>query len=245
VISLGVHAALLAVVAFAPLRPAPVDDLLPVEVELVAPPMPEPVVEPSASPAPPAPEARPLPVKLRPAVPASAPIATAPVPSPEPAPVAAAVAEVAPLADGDGPTVASASPGEGVAPGPSGAIAAGPPKQGLVVAAAPPARPLTEVERRKLVDRYLQELLRTRIRDRFRYPAEARELELAGQVLVRLTLNKNGHLMAARLAGTCPHPLLCDDGIRTVRESAPFPSPPAELGDSLQIEIPLNYAFDP
>ena len=52
-----------------------------------------------------------------------------------------------------------------------------------------------------LADRYLDELLRTRISDHFRYPEEASELELTGRVVVQVTIDRNGRLLAARLAG--------------------------------------------
>jgi outer membrane biosynthesis protein TonB len=62
---------------------------------------------------------------------------------------------------------------------------------------------------------------RRRRRARVRYPAQARELELAGQVVVRATM-----------------------GMRTVRATAPFPPPPADLGQTLQVDLPLNYALE-
>jgi periplasmic protein TonB len=101
----------------------------------------------------------------------------------------------------------------------------------------------TESQRHSLVDRYRDELLRTRIRAHLRYPAEARELELTGRVVVEVTVDRNGRLLTARLAGSCPHQLLCEDGMRTVRAAAPFPALPAGLGDALRFEIPLKYDF--
>jgi TonB family protein len=98
--------------------------------------------------------------------------------------------------------------------------------------------------RRALVDGYRNELLRTRIAAHFRYPAEAREMELIGQVVVAVTIRKDGHLLNVRLAGRCPHAILCTDGLRTIRASAPFPPIPDVLGDSLQIEVPFNYNFE-
>jgi protein TonB len=85
--------------------------------------------------------------------------------------------------------------------------------------------------------------MRTRIRDHFSYPAEARDLELTGRVVVQVTVDRNGRLLAARLAGSCPHQLLCEDGLRTVRAAAPFPALPVDLGDLLRFEIPLKYDF--
>ena len=86
-------------------------------------------------------------------------------------------------------------------------------------------------------------MFRTRIQQNFRYPDAARELELTGQVVVQVTVDRHGRLLAARLAGRCPHALLCEDGLRTLRASAPFPPLPPGLGESVRIEVPLKYDF--
>lgn len=93
------------------------------------------------------------------------------------------------------------------------------------------------------VDRYRTELLGTRIRQVFRYPGEARDLELAGRVLLKVSIGRDGRLLDVRLAGRCPHAVLCADGLRTIRAAAPFPPIPAELGPSITVEVPLTYAF--
>jgi protein TonB len=94
-----------------------------------------------------------------------------------------------------------------------------------------------------MIGRYRGDLLRGRVHDVSRYPPEARELELEGQVVVHVTVDKTGRLRGARLAGRCPHPILCDDALRTIRAAAPFSPLPAGLGDSLELELPLNYNF--
>jgi TonB family protein len=111
-----------------------------------------------------------------------------------------------------------------------------------VVGGRGPVGVASEGQRRNLADRYRDDLLRTRIRDHFRYPAEARDLELTGRVVVQVTVDRNGRLLAARIAGSRLHWLPCDDGLRTVRASA-LPALPLIPGDSLRIEIPLKYDF--
>jgi len=164
------------------------------------------------------------------------PLAEAPPPqeqpAAEPAPPVASAPTTETSQDPRAVLVATAPAGAGISGGGSG-VAGGRAQAGVA----------SEGQRRNLADRYRDDLLRTRIRDHFRYPAEARDLELTGRVIVQVTVDRNGRLLAARIAGSCPHRLLCDDGLRTVRASAPFPALPADLGDSLRIEIPLKYDF--
>lgn len=104
--------------------------------------------------------------------------------------------------------------------------------------------PLSDARRRTLTDRYRDGLLRTQIAAHFRYPEEARELELVGQVIIAVTVQRDGRIISARVAGRCPHTVLCEDGMRTVRAAAPFPPIPTELGETLQVEVPFNYSFE-
>jgi periplasmic protein TonB len=231
VTSVAVHGAL---VISALLLPAyvPAGDAPPVTVDIIT----EVVVPPAE------PEAVPPPAPVKPAVirraapmPAAPtrplPAAVTPTPAEEPTSQDAPVVDEVPQRTvGDGPSVLVAT------------IPTGPPSGAAAGVAAGGAPPLTEAQRSSMIGRY-RELLRSRIRDGFRYPPEARELELEGQVLVQVTVDKAGRLRGARLSGACPHPVLCDDALRTVRASAPFPALPADLGDSLRIEIPLKYDF--
>ena len=151
----------------------------------------------------------------------------------EPSPPVASAPTTETTQDPHAVLVATAPPGAGISGGGPTGVAGGRAPVGVA----------SEGQRRDLADRYRDDLLRTRIRDHFRYPAEARDLELTGRVVVQVTVDRSGRLLAARIAGSCPHRLLCDDGLRTVRASAPFPALPADLGESLRIEIPLKYDF--
>ena len=234
-VSIGVHAALIVAAVAAPVRSL-LDDA-PVTVEIVEPVLPPPVVAPAEPPPPKLAVTRPAVVKrVRPVDEPIPPPAEAPPPQEQPvdpAPPVASAPTTETTQDPRAVLVATAPPGAGISGGgPTG-----------VVGGRGPVGIANESQRRNLADRYRDDLLRTRIRDHFRYPAEARDLELTGRVVVQVTVDRNGRLLAARIAGSCPHQLLCDDGLRTVRASAPFPALPADLGDSLRIEIPLKYDF--
>jgi protein TonB len=157
-------------------------------------------------------------------------------PAPEEAPAPAPTAE---QSSEPGPAVPTASaPLAGAKPGPIGTALSG---AGTGTGPAQLAAPISGAQRRAMMDRYLKELFRTRIRTR--YPEEARELELSGNVVVQVTVDRGGRLVGARLNGSCPHALLCQDALQTVRAAAPFPPLPRDLGDSLQIDVPIKYQF--
>lgn len=174
--------------------------------------------------------------------------------SPQPPPREEPAAEAAPAAETPEPTAPATADDKGTtlvatAPGglssPSGGARYGRAGSGTVAGTGNGIGGVVNGPRRHtLIDGYRNELLRTRIAGHFHYPAEARELELTGQVMVAVTIRKDGHLLNVRLAGRCPHAILCNDGLRTIRASAPFPPIPDVLGDSLQIEVPFNYSFE-
>jgi len=231
-VSIGVHAALVVAAVAAPVRSLLDDAPVTVEIVEVVPP---PVVAP-AEPPPPKPEVA-RPVVLKRARPVEAPLPTPAAPPPpqeqpaaEPTPPVASAPTTETTQDPHAVLVATAPPGARISGGGPG-----------VAGGRAPVGGVGDGQRRALADRYLTELVRTRIRDHFRYPDAASELELTGRVVVQVTIDRNGRLLAAHLAGRCPHPLLCEDGLRTVRASAPFPALPADLGESLRLEIPLNY----
>jgi protein TonB len=230
--SVAVHAVLVAaavlVPAYAPLREAQ-EITIDVVTDVIAPP------EPEAAPAPPPPPVRHTVVKRAapaPAAPAEPAPAAAPTPAEEPTPEAAPVVAAEPeKTAGDGPTVLVAAAPHGGVPG------------GVVGGTGRAPAPLSAADRSSMLGRYRNDLLRGRVHDVFRYPPEAKELELEGQVVVQVTVDKSGRLRGARLAGRCPHPILCDDALRTIRAAAPFSPLPQGLGDSLELELPLKYDF--
>jgi protein TonB len=121
---------------------------------------------------------------------------------------------------------------------------------GAVTTAAPPPPPpprppeLAPQQRKALLDRYLHELLRTRIAARHSYPPEAERLGAEGKVVIRVAIDRSGRLLGLSLAGACPHEVLCDAAQRTIRDATPFPPPPAELGGTIAVEVPLSYRLE-
>jgi protein TonB len=81
-------------------------------------------------------------------------------------------------------------------------------------------------------------------RDRFenvRYPHQAAMAGIEGKLVVRISVGARGQLLGLEVAGYCPHYVLCDAAIQAVRDAAPFPAPPPELGGRVTVELPFNY----
>jgi periplasmic protein TonB len=231
--SVAVHAALVAaavlVPAYVPFSEAP-PIVVDVVTEVMAPP------EPEAAPPPPPPPAKVVLAKrtVAPVIAAAAPPPPAATPTPAEEPTsedAPAVAAAPEKTAGDGPPVL-------VNTMPVGAAGGG--KAGVGVPGGGPSV-LSQAQRASMIGRYRDDYLRRRVGEVSGYPAAARELELEGQVVVRITIDKAGRLRGARLAGRCPHPILCDDALRTIRAAAPFSPLPRDLGESLDLEFPLDY----
>jgi protein TonB len=115
---------------------------------------------------------------------------------------------------------------------------------GLAGGTGAPAPGPTEAERQSLLQRYLRELFRTRIAARFRYPPEAERDGIEGLVVMRVAIDATGRLTGLRLVGACAHQVLCEAASRTLLASAPFPPPPAELGGSIAVDVPLAYRLE-
>ena len=138
------------------------------------------------------------------------------------------------------PEAVAGSAGSGVPGGVTGGSLGG--AGGLMPPPPPPS--LTREQRQSLTSSYLQELFRSRIAARFQYPPEAEHLGLEGIVTLRVSIGHGGQLLGMRVQGPCPHPMLCDAALRTVRESVPFPPPPAELGASIAVDVPFQYRLE-
>lgn len=196
------------------------------------------------------PVSRPAPVRRR--APRPAPVLTAPSPVAERAPVQPEPVEVEGTEDApaDVAQVASAesAPAGEVASGGSGLLGGGVggtfEGEGGLMPPPPPPPELTREQRRSLKSRYLQEIFRSRIAARFQYPSEAEEQGLEGVVTLRVSIDRSGQLLGMRVQGRCPHSVLCDAALRTVRESVPFPPPPAELGGSIAVDVPFQYRLE-
>ena len=109
---------------------------------------------------------------------------------------------------------------------------------GLVLA-PPPPRPTEEQ-----LTTWREQYFETMFRDRFenvRYPHQAAMAGIQGRLVVRISVGARGQLLGLEIAGRCPHSVLCDAAMQAVRDAAPFPAPPPELGGRVTVELPFNY----
>jgi protein TonB len=221
-LSIGAHVGILLFMAVRPPTPVERPTAAPVvPVSFVLPPLA------AAAPAKKVEAAKPRPVKPTP-VRKPAPVIAQPVaPEPAPAPPPEAAAGVDDGVEG-GKT-------EGTKGGVVGGVKDAPPS---------PIPGISEGARQALLDRYLSEIFRSRIAAKFRYPPDAERMGIEGTVLVRVSIDKSGRLLGVGLAGGCPHELLCEAAQRTIRDAAPFPVPPGELGASIQVDVPLVYQLE-
>jgi protein TonB len=103
----------------------------------------------------------------------------------------------------------------------------------------PPPRP-TEDQ----LTAWREEYFETMFRDRFenvRYPHQAAMAGIEGKLVVRISVGARGQVLGLEVLGYCPHYVLCDAAMQAVREAAPFPPPPPELGGRVTVELPFNY----
>ncbi|WP_164017827.1 TonB family protein [Pyxidicoccus trucidator] len=89
-----------------------------------------------------------------------------------------------------------------------------------------------------------QEYFETMFRDRFenvRYPHQAAMAGIEGKLVVRISVGARGQVLGLHVLGYCPHYVLCEAAMKAVRDAAPFPPPPPELGGRVTVELPFNY----
>jgi periplasmic protein TonB len=243
VVSVALHVGILMLMAAAWLAKKPLEEPAPrVRVTMFSRPQ-LPAVPKAAAPAAPK-AATPPPRALPPPRPTLVEPELKPLPKPEPV---SATAEPA-LPDAGAGAVTPEPAGESAGsegPGAPGGSADGAGARGVLsggVGAPPPA---VSPERRKVVlDRYLQEIFRSRIAAKFHYPEEAERLGMEGLVVVRVAVTATGALWDARIISDCSQRLLCAAAERTVRDAAPFPPPPAELGGAISVDVPLQYRLE-
>ncbi|MCY1017422.1 TonB family protein [Pyxidicoccus sp. MSG2] len=172
------------------------------------------------------------------------------LPTPGPAPVASPTppAEEAPpptpdTADKGGTDVAAAAPAGmpgGIAGGVVGGLVRGvlgASNPGLVL--SPPPRP-TEQQLATWREQYFETMFRDRF-ENVRYPHQAAMAGIQGRLVVRISVGARGQILDLGVLGYCPHYVLCDAAMKAVRDAAPFPPPPPELGGRVTVELPFNY----
>jgi len=110
------------------------------------------------------------------------------------------------------------------------------------VATPPPAVP--DAQRKQMLRDYLQERVQPRIHKFFSYPREAERDDIEGTVGLQLTIDGTGNLVAAKIAGACPAPSLCQAALATARASSPFSAPPALLGGQVSVIVRIVYVVE-
>jgi len=120
--------------------------------------------------------------------------------------------------------------------------ASAPPISPPAPATAPPPRPAPPEPRRAPADSasalaQYRQVLWARIHDHRPHGAG-----LGGAVLIRFRLDRDGRLLAADVLRGSGSIMLDKLALRSVRQSAPFPSPPAIVPDSgLTFDIPIDF----
>ncbi|MGE4344747.1 MAG: energy transducer TonB [Geoalkalibacter sp.] len=86
--------------------------------------------------------------------------------------------------------------------------------------------------------------LRNLIAQYRRYPLPARRAGQEGIAVVRFILHPSGELLECEVLAASGIPLLDRAALSTVRNAAPFPPPPPELGEKpLTCEIPIEFSL--
>lgn len=109
---------------------------------------------------------------------------------------------------------------------------------GLVLAPPPPRPTVAQL------NAWREQYFETMFRDRFenvRYPHQAAMAGIQGKLVVRIAVGSRGQILDLGVLGKCPHFVLCDAAMQAVRDAAPFPPPPPELGGRVTVELPFNY----
>jgi protein TonB len=99
---------------------------------------------------------------------------------------------------------------------------------------------LSAPERENLLAAYLH-TIRERVASHRRYPHSARRLGLEGTIRVQFHVDQCGDVSGMSLVIPSQHQLLRDASIEAIRASVPFPTPPKELGNGLDVEVSIVF----
>jgi protein TonB len=95
----------------------------------------------------------------------------------------------------------------------------------------------------KIETRYVREhfaYIRDKILRNIRYPAKARRLGWQGRVLLSFVITLDGSIKETRVLQGSGFEVLDKNALETVKETAPFPKPPAEA----RLVIPITYRLE-
>lgn len=92
-------------------------------------------------------------------------------------------------------------------------------------------------------DRWEGEVL-ARLQRKQRYPGEAQRLGQTDVVMIRITIDRTGHLLLAELVKSKGFALLDKEALALAKRAEPYPLPPASvLGDAIQMLVPIDYVL--
>jgi protein TonB len=75
-----------------------------------------------------------------------------------------------------------------------------------------------------------------------RYPPEAQQRRQEGTPLVRITIDRGGHVLAARLERSSGYPLLDAEALALVRRAQPLPPLPDDMtASTVEVVVPLSF----
>lgn len=75
-----------------------------------------------------------------------------------------------------------------------------------------------------------------------RYPAGARSLRQQGSVSVVFTMDRQGHVIAARVLVSSGSPLLDEEATAVLKRASPLPAPPATVGGAtFELVLPIQF----
>jgi len=85
-------------------------------------------------------------------------------------------------------------------------------------------------------------IIKSRLMQHWKYPHEAWENLIEGEVLVLFSLNRQGHLKDINILHPSHYAVLDDETTRTIRASAPFPPFPGSVTVK-KLNIKANFAY--
>lgn len=95
-------------------------------------------------------------------------------------------------------------------------------------------------ERHSALDKYLR-AVRSGVRLHKRYPYRARRFGMEGTVRLRFRIGAQGDVSRVSIVSPALSPLLTQEATRAVGAAGPFAPLPPELGDYIEVEVPIVF----
>ncbi len=90
-----------------------------------------------------------------------------------------------------------------------------------------------------------QGLLLARLEQFKRYPEEARSRGQQGVSCLRFTMDRDGHVLSARIEKSSGFDLLDKEALALIQRAQPLPKPPPEIqGERLELAVPIQFFLD-